>query len=37
MRLSDFFEYFDKQDDGWITFEGVRGARGESSGSSVMR
>ena len=24
MRLSDFFEYFDKQDDGWISFEEVR-------------
>lgn len=26
MRLSDFFEYFDKQDDGWISFEEFRDA-----------
>ena len=27
MRLSDFFEYFDKQDDGWISFEEVQAHR----------
>ena len=32
MRLSDFFEYFDKQDDGWISFEEVRGARWGNDG-----
>ena len=36
MRLSDAFEYFDKKDDGSISFEEVR-VRNEIETSSEMR